>query len=296
MRVARKLKGTGVALITPFHKDGSINFKGFKKVVDHVISGKADYVVPLGTTGESATMTKDEKAAVFDFVLETVNGKVPVVAGVGGNNTSDVIRCIHEWDLADMDALLTVTPFYNKPTQKGLYQHFKMIANESSVPLILYNVPGRTGVNMTAETTLALANDFENIIGVKEASGNPEQIMGIIKGKPEDFLVISGDDGLTLPLVAAGADGVISVVANAFPKEYSEMVRLCLKGSFDKARDLHYLLSDLIPLLFIEGSPPGIKAVMNILGICDDPVRPPLVSVSKSLFNKLSAEVEKIRG
>jgi 4-hydroxy-tetrahydrodipicolinate synthase len=294
MKSTRKLKGTGVAMTTPFHKDGSINFKGFKKLIEHLIAGKVEYLVPLGTTGESVTLSSDEKIAVLDFVVEEVNKRVPVVAGVGGNNTRDVMKCLGEYDYSGVDAVLSVTPYYNKPSQKGLYQHYKMIANEAQVPVILYNVPGRTGCNMTAETTLNLAADFDNIIGVKEASGNPEQIMAIIKDKPEGFLVISGDDLLTLPLIAAGADGVISVVANAFPREYSEMVRLCLKDNFEKARELHYLLSDITPLLFAEGSPSGIKSVLNFMGICEDHLRLPLVNISKSHQNKLISEIEKI--
>src|SRR5688572_20851689 len=214
MKSTRKLKGTGVAMVTPFHKDGSVNFKGFKKLIEHLISGNVDYLVPLGTTGESVTLTRDEKIAVLDFVVETVDKRIPVVAGVGGNNTQEVLKCLSEYDYTGIDAVLSVTPYYNKPSQKGLYQHYKMIANESAVPVILYNVPGRTSCNMIAETTLSLAHDFENIIGVKEASGNFEQIMTIINNKPENFLVISGDDAITLPLIAAGADGVISVVAN----------------------------------------------------------------------------------
>lgn len=294
MKNSRKFKGTGVAMVTPFHKDGSINFKGFRKLTEHLANGKVDYLVPLGTTGESVTMSKDERSAVLDFVTETANRKIPVVAGVGGNNTQDVLRCIGEYDFSDIDAILSVTPYYNKPTQRGLYQHFRMIANESPVPVIVYNVPGRTGVNMSAETTLALARDFDNIVGVKEASGNPEQIMQIIRDRPEGFLVISGDDGITLPLMAAGADGVISVVANAFPKEFSDMVRFCLKDQFDKARPIHYLFSELIPLLFAEGSPPGIKCVLEMLDICEEYMRLPLVPVSKAHQNKLSAAIDKI--
>ncbi len=283
-----------MAITTPFHKDGSINFKGFKKLLEHLIAGKVDYLVPLGTTGESVTLTRDEKIAVLDFVLEIVDKRVPVVAGVGGNNTQEVLKCLSEFDYSGIEAILSVTPYYNKPSQKGLYQHYKMIANESPVPVILYNVPGRTGCNMLAETTLNLASDFENIVAVKEASGNMEQIMNIIRDKPEGFLVISGDDAITLPLIAAGADGVISVVENAFPKEFSEMVRLSLKGNFDKARDLHYLLSEITQLLFAEGSPSGIKSALSLMDICEDHLRLPLVNVSKSHSNKLAAAIEKI--
>ncbi len=293
MKSTRKLRGTGVAMTTPFHKDGSINFKGFKKLIDHIINGKVDYVVPLGTTGESVTLTKDEKIAVLDFVVETVDKRVPIVVGVGGNNTQDVLKCLSEYDFTGVDAVLSVTPYYNKPSQKGLYQHYRMIANESPLPVILYNVPGRTGCNMLADTTLNLANDFENIIGVKEASGNLEQIMNIIKDKPEGFLVISGDDLITLPLIAAGADGVISVVANAFPKEFSEMVRMALKGNFEKARELHYLLTEITSLLFAEGSPSGIKAALTMMEICDDYLRLPLVNISKSHYNKIAAAIAK---
>lgn len=294
MKSTKKLRGTGVAITTPFHKDGSINFKGFKKLIEHLITGKVDYLVPLGTTGESVTLTRDEKIAVLDFVVEVVDQRVPIVAGVGGNNTQDVLKCLSEFDLSAVDAILSVTPYYNKPSQKGLYQHYKMIVNESPVPVILYNVPGRTGCNMLPETTLNLANDFDNVIGVKEASGNMEQIMSIIRDKPEGFLVISGDDAITFPLIAAGADGVISVVANAFPKEFSEMVRISLKGNFDKGRELHYLLSEITPLLFAEGSPAGIKSVLAMMDICEDYLRLPLVNISKSHQNKLAAAIEKI--
>jgi 4-hydroxy-tetrahydrodipicolinate synthase len=205
------------------------------------------------------------------------------------------MKCLGEYNFDGIDAILSVTPYYNKPTQKGLYQHYKMIANESPVPVILYNVPGRTGCNMSAETTLSLANDFDNIVGVKEASGNFEQIMTIIRDKPDGFLVIPGDDLITLPLIASGADGVISVVANAYPKEFSDMVRLSMKDQMEKARHLHYRLSEITPLLFAEGSPPGIKAVLSMMDICEDHVRLPLVNVGKSHFNKLAAAVEKLK-
>jgi 4-hydroxy-tetrahydrodipicolinate synthase len=294
MKSIRKLKGTGVAMATPFHKDGSVNFKGFKKLVEHLIAGKVDYLVPLGTTGESVTLTGNEKKAILDFIIEITDKRIPLVCGVGGNNTQEVLKNLSEYDFSGFDAVLSVTPYYNRPSQKGLYQHYKMIANESPVPVILYNVPGRTGCNMTADTTINLAHDIQNIIGVKEASGNFEQVMNIIRDKPENFLVISGDDLITLPLIAAGADGVISVVANAFPLEFSEMVRLSLKGNFEKARENHYLLTEFTHLVFSEGSPAGIKAVLQMLEICEDHLRLPLVNIPKSHFNKLSSAVDKI--
>ena len=236
----KKLKGTGVALVTPFHKDGSIDFRSLEKVVSHVIKGQAEYLVVLGTTGESVTISKDEKAAILDLVCDVNNKRVPVVLGVGGNNTQEILNQFSFFDFAKVDAVLSVSPYYNKPSQRGIIQHFKLVAGTCPVPVILYNVPSRTGSNMTAETTLALANEVENVIGIKEASGNMEQVMQIISSKPKDFLVISGDDAITLPLMACGADGVISVVANAYPKAFSEMVRLCLANRFDKARALHY--------------------------------------------------------
>lgn len=292
MTIYKKLKGTGVAMVTPFHKDGSVDFKGLEKLVESIIAGKADYLVLLGTTGESATLNKDEKIALLDFTKEVNNNRLPLVLGIGGNNTQDILNCFKIYDLSDVDAILSVTPYYNKPTQKGLFQHFKIIANSSPLPLILYNVPARTGTNMLAETTIALANEVENIIGIKEASGNLDQITTIIKNKPDNFLVISGDDNITYPLMALGADGVISVAANAFPKDFSNMVRLCLKGEFEKACKYHYQFMDVLPLLFAEGNPGGIKAALNKLKICSEFVRLPLVPVSKALQNKIAEVIE----
>jgi len=296
MTNTRKLKGTGVAITTPFHKDGNVNFKCFGKLIEHLIKGKVDYIVPLGTTGESVTLSKDERVAILDFVVETVAKRVPVVVGIGGNNTREVVNSLSEFDLTGVDAILSVTPYYSKPSQRGLIQHYKAICNEAPVPVILYNVPGRTGVNMSAETTLTLATDIQNIIGIKEASGNLEQIMTIIRDRPEDFLVISGDDLITLPLIAAGADGVISVVANGYPREFSEMVRMALKGNFEKARELHYRLTEITNLLFAEGSPGGIKSLLQHLGICEDFMRLPLAGISKAHQNKIAAAAEKIKG
>ena len=285
----KKLKGTGVALVTPFHKDGSVDFKGLEKLVEHVIKNGVNYLVPLGTTAESVTLSKDEKTAVQDFIVEVNSKRVPIVLGIGGNNTQEVINCIKKTDFDDVDAILSVSPYYNKPSQKGIYEHYKLIASASPVPVILYNVPGRTGSNILAETTLSLAHDVKNIIAVKEASGNLEQVMQIIKNKPKDFLVISGDDALTLPMIALGADGVISVAANAFPKDFSDLVHQALKGNFEKAKELQYKLIDIINLLFVEGNPAGVKAALNILKICSEYLRLPLTEVSKPTHNKMAA-------
>lgn len=288
-----KFRGTGVAIITPFKNDGSVDYKQLEKVVQHIIKGKCEYIVVLGTTGESVTLSKDEKKAVVKCVVKSVNKKVPVVLGHGGNNTQELLEGLDTLDFTGIDALLSVSPYYNKPTQEGIYQHYAAIAKKSPLPIILYNVPGRTSSNITAETTLRLARDFKNIIAVKEASGNIEQMMKIINGKPKDFLVISGDDALTLPLSACGGDGVISVVANAFPKDYSEMTRLSLKGDFVKAQKLHYKLLDIIGLLFVDGNPAGVKYAMNQLGICNDKVRLPLVAVTKPTAEKLKELINK---
>ncbi|MGE0636174.1 MAG: 4-hydroxy-tetrahydrodipicolinate synthase [Bacteroidia bacterium] len=282
-----KFRGTGVAIITPFKNDGSVDYKQLEKVVQHIIKGKCEYIVVLGTTGESVTLSKDEKKAVVKCVVSAAQKKVPVVLGHGGNNTQELLEGLDTLDFTGIDALLSVSPYYNKPTQEGIYQHYAAIAKKSPLPIILYNVPGRTSSNITAETTLRLAHDFKNIIAVKEASGNIEQMMKIINGKPKDFLVISGDDALTLPLSACGGDGVISVVANAFPKDYSEMTRLSLKGDFAKAQKLHYKLLDIIGLLFVDGNPAGVKYAMNQFGICNDKVRLPLVGVTKPTADKL---------
>jgi 4-hydroxy-tetrahydrodipicolinate synthase len=290
----RRLKGTGVALITPFHKDGSVDFKGLKKLVESLISAKVEYLVPLGTTGESVTLNEDEKIAVLDFVIEINDRRLPIVLGLGGNNTQQIINHFKHYDFDGVDAILSVSPYYNRPTQKGIFQHYKMIGNAAPVPVILYNVPARTGSNMLAETTLQLADEVPNIIGMKEASGNIEQVMQIIKNKPDNFLVISGDDMITLPLMAAGADGVISVVANAYPRQFSEMVRQCLKGNFEKAAEYHYNLMDFTHHIFTEGNPVGIKAALCIMHMCEEHVRLPLVSASRGAFNKLEAIIKAI--
>ncbi len=289
-----ELKGTGVALVTPFNTDGSVDFVSLEKLVNHCINGGLEYLVALGTTGESATLNKSEKKQVVDCIIKTANGRVPVVIGIGGNNTADVIETIKSTDFTGITAILSVSPYYNKPTQEGIYQHYKAIAEVAPKPIILYNVPGRTSSNILPATTLRLANDFKNIVAVKEASGNMEQIMDIIQHKPEGFLVISGDDALTLPIVAAGGDGVISVVANAFPKQFSDMVRLTLKGDVASARPLHYSLTEIIKLLFAEGNPGGVKAALKQLGVMDDNVRLPLVKVSQNTYSQLEDRVKKI--
>ncbi len=288
-----KFKGTGVAIVTPFNKDGSIDYKSLNKLVDFIIKGGVEYVVVLGTTGESVTLSKEEKQSVVTHVIENVNKRVPIVLGLGGNNTQEILSAFKKSsDFNNIDAILSVSPYYNKPNQRGIYQHYKAIAEASPLPVILYNVPGRTSSNVTADTTIKLATDFKNIIAVKEASGNLEQCMKIIKHRPKDFLVISGDDMLTLPMIAAGADGVISVVANAFPKDFSEMTRQILAGNVKEAQKLHYKLTDIIEQLFADGNPAGIKAVLEMMKICSPTVRLPLVNVNKATQNALKEMVE----
>jgi len=288
-------KGTGIAIVTPFRDDKSIDFKALGKLVQFWVSNGVDYLVVLGTTGESVTLTKDEKKALVDFVIENVEGKLPIVVGVGGNNTIEVINYFKDYDFDKIAGILSVGPYYNKPNQTGFYEHFKAIASESPAPVILYNVPGRTGSNMLAETTLKLAHDFKNIAAIKEASGNLEQIMQIVKDKPERFQVISGDDLLTLPIISIGGEGVISVVANAFPAEMSEMVNLALANKMKQARQLHFQLMEVTKALFTEGSPAGVKAVLNQLKIGSNNLRLPLTPVSKAHFEKLAELVKKMK-
>ncbi len=295
MAKKQNLTGTGVAIVTPFRKDGSVDFKALEKLIEHLIKGKVEYIVALGTTGESATLNKEEKAAVTDHILDVVEDRVPVVIGIGGNNTADVIHCIEQHDLSRIAAILSVSPYYNKPSQEGIYQHYQAIAGASPLPIILYNVPGRTNSNISAETTLRLANEFDNIIGIKEASGNFGQIMRIIKYKPKDFTVISGDDLITLPLLAAGAEGVISVVANAFPKDFAEMTRLAMKGNMVEARKLHYKLTDITDLMFADGNPGGVKATLEIMGIITNNLRLPLVPVNKRIYGMIQEEIKKCK-
>ncbi len=289
-----QFKGTGVAIITPFTKNGKIDFNSLEKIIHHIIKGGVDYIVVLGTTGENVTLSKDEKKEITKFVIQTTKKRTPIVLGIGGNNTMEVANTIENADLKGIDAILSVSPYYNKPNQKGLFEHYKTIASVCPLPMIIYNVPGRTGMNICAETTLKIAHEIKNVIAVKEASGSLGQCMKVIKNKPKDFLVISGDDALTLPLIASGADGVISVVANAFPKEFSSMVNFALKGNFTKALPLHYKLLDIIDLLFADGSPAGVKAALEILGLAQNNVRLPLVPVNKAVYDQLKKEIKHI--
>jgi 4-hydroxy-tetrahydrodipicolinate synthase len=291
----KKFTGTGVAIITPFRKDRSIDFKSLEKLLEHLINNGIDYIVALGTTGESATLSKDEKNAVVSYVIEVINNRVPLVVGMGGNNTQEIVNSIKSNSFKSIDAILSVAPYYNKPSQAGLYEHFKSIADASPVPVILYNVPGRTSSNISAETTVKLAREVNGVIAIKEASGNLSQIMNIVKNKPRNFLVISGDDILTLPMIAVGCAGVISVAANAYPKEISDMVNYALKNDMVRANELHYKLLDLIEVLFEEGNPSGIKAALDILKICPDNLRLPLLQVSDMHYKKISDIAKKIK-
>jgi len=289
-----KFRGTGVAIVTPFKKSGAVDFDSYKKVLDHVIDGGVDFVVALGTTGEASTMSKQEKKALIEFSVEMIDKRVPLVVGIGGNNTSDVVLSIHGTPFKGVDGILSVCPYYNKPQQEGIYQHFKTIADASPVPVIIYTVPGRTCSNISFSTTLRLAKDCPNIAGIKEASGSFDQIFQVIKNRPKDFLVLSGDDGITLPLLASGADGVISVVANVFPKEFSEMVHLGMNGDFKTAMELHYKLIDFINSLFLDGSPAGVKAALEIKKLAGNHLRLPLVSVNKDVYKLIQSLILKI--
>lgn len=281
--------GTGVALITPFRKQETIDFSKLEPLINNITSNGVDYIVALGTTSEAATMTETERRALQDFIIETVGGRVPIMLGLGGNNTLAVRDTIANTNFDGVSGILSVAPYYNKPNQRGLAQHFKQIAEASPVPVIIYNVPGRTGVNIQAETTLQLAAECPNIIGIKEASGNISQVMQILRNKPEKFMVISGDDSLTYPMMTMGASGVISVLANALPKEMSSMVKYALKGDVKKALPLHFRMLPLMNAIFDEGNPTGIKALMEIQGQIGNTLRMPLVKSSKQLYNKISA-------
>ena len=282
-----KLKGTGVAIVTPFNTDRSVDYTSLEKLVNHLISNGINYLVVQGTTGESVTLSQTEKEETLAFIIKINNGRLPIVLGIGGNCTNTVVEAFKNTNTTGVDAILSVSPYYNKPTQEGIYQHYKAIAEISPLPIILYNVPGRTSSNILPATTLRLANDFENIIAVKEAAGSLEQCMEIINNKPAGFLVISGDDALTLPMIASGGDGVISVLANAFPKGFSDMVSAALNNDMVTARALHYTYFEMIHYLFVEGNPAGVKAALKELDITGDTVRLPLVNVSAETNNKI---------
>jgi 4-hydroxy-tetrahydrodipicolinate synthase len=280
MSLQQKFRGTGIAIVTPFNADATIDWESFRKLINFWIDGKVEYLVVLGTTGESATIHGEEKQQVFSFVNEVNAGRIPLVAGIGGNDTSEVVHGFKHFDLKGYDAILSVSPYYNKPNQEGIFQHYKTLDANTPLPIIMYNVPGRTGQNVTAETQVRIANECKNIFATKEASGDFNQVHQIIKNKPKEFMVISGDDPITLPMIACGAEGLISVVANAYPAEYSEMVRSCLDGRFNQALPLHYKYIDIISSMFAEGSPSGVKAYLSEMGLCGNYFRQPVWKVS----------------
>lgn len=281
------LKGMGVALVTPFKENGDVDYTALSRLIDYQLQNGTDYLVVLGTTAETPTLTAEEQTEIVQLVKTKVNGRVPIVLGAGGNNTRALVDKLRTDDFSGIDALLSVVPYYNKPSQEGIYQHYKAVAEATSLPVVLYNVPGRTGVNMTAETTLRLANDFPNIVAIKEASGNMTQMGDIIKYKPADFDVISGDDGITFPLITLGAVGVISVIGNAFPKEFSRMVRLALQGDYPNALTIHHRFTELFELLFVDGNPAGVKSMLNMMGFVENELRLPLIPTRITTYEKI---------
>ena len=286
--IYRRFKGMGVALITPFKEDGSVDYPALIRMVDHLVQNGADFLCVLGTTAETPTLTTEEKKEITRLVVERVNGRIPIMLGCGGNNTQAVIDSLKNDDFTGIDAILSVVPYYNKPSQEGIYQHYKAIAESTELPIVLYNVPGRTGVNMTAETTLRIARDFKNVIAIKEASGNITQMDDIIKNKPENFDVISGDDGITFPLITLGAVGVISVIGNALPYEFSRMVRLALRGEYPQALEIHHRFTELFKLLFVDGNPAGVKALLSEMGLIQNELRLPLVPARLGTEKRIS--------
>lgn len=281
------LRGMGVALITPFKEDESVDFDALSRLVDYQLQNGTDYLVVLGTTAETPTLTEDEKRNIVELVVSKVNGRIPIILGEGGNNTRAIVDKLKKNDYTGVDGILSVVPYYNKPSQEGIYQHYKAISEVSPLPIISYNVPGRTGVNMTADTTLRIANDFSNIVAVKEASGNMSQMDEIIKRKPVRFDVISGDDGVTFPLITLGAVGVISVIGNAFPKEFSRMTRLALEGDYNSARTIHHSFNELFELLFVDGNPAGVKCMLNMMGYIENKLRLPLVPTRIKTYEQI---------
>lgn len=285
----------GVALVTPFKEDGSVDYEALLHLVDYQLQNGTDFLCVLGTTAETPTLTKEEKDQIKRLVIERVNGRIPILLGVGSNSTQAVVDTVKNEDMTGVDALLVVVPYYNKPSQEGIYQHYKAVAEATELPIVLYNVPGRTGVNMTAETTLRLARDFDNIVAIKEASGNITQMDTILKNKPEGFDVISGDDGITYPLITLGAVGVISVLGNAYPYEFSRMTRLALQGDYSNSLAIHHKFTELYSLLFVDGNPAGVKAMLNIMGMMENKLRLPLVPASDTTCEKLRAVWKELK-
>ncbi|WP_432709079.1 4-hydroxy-tetrahydrodipicolinate synthase [Pedobacter sp.] len=290
----KKFHGTGVALVTPFNADGSVDYEGLKNLINYQIDGQVEYLVSLGTTGEASTLNKEEKKKIWAYTAEINNGRVPLVAGLGGNNTAELVSEVKAFKTEGYEAILSASPYYNKPTQEGIFQHYKAVSEASALPIILYNVPGRTASNMTAATTCRLATEFDNIIAIKEASANFDQFNEILRDKPADFLLISGDDPAALPMIAMGAVGVISVIGNALPQKFSNMIRLCLQGDYTAAAPSHLSMVELTKMLFAEGNPAGVKAALKHLGVCGDTVRLPLVQVSPGLQAQIIEQVKSL--
>lgn len=289
-----KFKGLGIALVTPFDKNGEVDYVALRRLLDYQLSNGADFLCILATTAETPCLTKEEKQKIKDIIVEKVNGSIPILMGCGGNNTAAVVEEINTADFTGIDGILSVCPYYNKPSQEGIYQHFKAIAQSTSMPVVLYNVPGRVGVNIKAETTLRLARDCENVVAIKEASGNFTQIDDIIKNKPKDFDVLSGDDGITFPLMTMGATGVISVIGNALPKEFGRMVRLAAQGDFSSALQIHHKFTELFKLLFVDGNPAGVKAMLNNMGIIQNELRLPLVPAKITTMSEIAAIIKEL--
>ena len=292
--IQTRLKGMGVALITPFKEDESVDYDALLRLVDHLLKNNADFLCDLGTTAETPTLTEEEKKKIKKLVIERVNGRVPILLGVGGNNTRAIVETLRNDDFTGVDAILSVVPYYNKPSQEGIYQHYKAIAQATDLPIVLYNVPGRTGVNMKAETTLRIARDFKNVIAIKEASGDITQMDDIIKNKPANFDVISGDDGITFPLITLGAVGIISVIGNAFPREFSRMVRLALLGDYSNALTIHHKFAELFKLLFVDGNPAGVKAMLHAMGMIENKLRLPLVPTRITSFEAMRKILDEL--
>jgi 4-hydroxy-tetrahydrodipicolinate synthase len=292
--IQTKLRGMGVALITPFKADESVDYEALMRLVDYQLQNNTDFLCVLGTTAETPTLTEEEKATIKKMVIERVNGRIPILLGVGGNNTKAITDSLKNDDFTGVDAILSVVPYYNKPSQEGIYRHYEAIASSTDLPIVLYNVPGRTGVNMTAETTLRIARDFHNVIAIKEASGDITQMDDIIKNKPAAFDVISGDDGITFPLITLGAVGIISVIGNAFPREFSRMVRLALKGDYSNALTIHHRFAELFKLLFVDGNPAGVKAMLSAMGMIENKLRLPLVPTRITTFEKMRSILNEL--